>query len=122
MDFITYGSHFNRFVASFIRLILPCQRLLSFTLFNFQLPRAFLTFGTCTRDLLFFRRCPRGLDAGSYYPEIRAKTAHAFDSLGDLEVRRLPRDRKVAGSILSSSGGIKKIIRIRHLSQSFVSG
>jgi hypothetical protein len=34
---------------------------------------------------------------------------------GGLEIKRLPRDRKVAGSILISGGGIKKKIRIRDL-------
>jgi hypothetical protein len=31
--------------------------------------------------------------------------------LGGLEVRRLPRDRKIAGSILTSGGGINKNIK-----------
>jgi hypothetical protein len=36
--------------------------------------------------------------------------------LGGLEVRCLPRDRKVAGSILTSGGGIFEKYRIRDLS------
>jgi hypothetical protein len=36
--------------------------------------------------------------------------------LGGLEVRRLPQDRRRAGSILTSGGGVKKNNRIRKLS------